>query len=82
MKLSAIINFLVLSCTLALQGCTSTTVELKGIKVHRVSFCQSVNVRITPVEGSDIPQIIYSNDGGGQVVGQAAGVAIGATINK
>jgi len=80
------VTLLALSCIIMLQGCTSTTVEIKGIKVHRVSFCQSVNVRITPVPGSDIPLIIYSNDGGANVASSAATVAssamVGASIQK
>jgi hypothetical protein len=67
-------------CLLAMlfAGCTSTTVEMGKLRVHRISFGQSVNVH-AGYDSNQMPFIIYGNDGGKAT---AQGIATGIVLLK
>ena len=62
-----------LYCVVFFCGCTSTTVQYGKVKLHRVSFLQSIDARIE-IDG-DKAVITYTNDGGSQAAGNVASAA-------
>lgn len=65
---------IIVMCSALCTGCTSTSIEYGTFKLHRVSFAQSVDVKV--VSTDDGFTVMYGNDGGKETSKQiAAGVS-------